>query len=96
MTIYIVVYTCTIISFSNQQAWLESLDPISTTKKSFYSSIFFPAFLYTAVIDKSVLTLFENAGIGNPITAAQNQRCNRRPIVAFFKNASIGSSKTLG
>ena len=56
------------------------------------------AFLQTAVIDKLVLALFENAGIGNPM-AAQNQRftkhCNRRPIMAFFKNAGIGSSKAL-
>ena len=71
-----------------------------TTKKSSYPSVFFLAFLQTAVIDKSVPALFENAGIGNPITTVQNQRfikrCNRRPIAAFFKNAGIGSPKTLG
>ena len=43
---------------------------------------------------------FENAGIGNPITAAQNQRfkkcCNRRPITTFFKNSGIGGPKALG
>ena len=59
-----------------------------------------PAFLQTAVIDKPVPALFENAGIGNPITATQNRRftkrCNRRPIVAFFKNVGIGSPKALG
>ena len=47
-----------------------------------------PAFLRTAVIDKPVLAFFENVGIGNPITVAQNQRfkkrCNRRPIPAFL------------
>ena len=47
-----------------------------------------------------VLAFFENAGIGNPIIAAQNQRfkkrCNRRPITAFFKNAGIGGPKVLG
>ena len=73
---------------------------IYTTKKSSYPSVFFPAFLQTAIIDKSVPALFQNAGIGNPIMAAQNQRfikrCNRRPIAAFFKNAGIGSPKTLG
>ena len=46
-----------------------------------------------------VPAFFENAGIGNPITAAQNQRfkkrCNRRPITAFFKNAGIGGPKAL-
>ena len=60
---------------------------------------FFPAFLQTVVIGKLVPTLFENAGIGNLITAAQNQCftkcCNMRPIAAFFKNASIGSPKAL-
>ena len=57
-------------------------------------------FLRIVVIDKPVLAFFENAGIGNPITATQNQRfkkrCNRRPIVAFFKNAGIGGPKVLG
>ena len=52
-----------------------------------------PAFLRTAVIDKHVPAFFENAGIGNPITAAQNQR---RPITAFLKNAGIGGPKALG
>ena len=51
-------------------------------------------FLQTTVIDKFVPALFENAGIGDPITAAQNQRfikrCNRRLIAAFLKNAGIG------
>ena len=42
----------------------------NTTKKSSCPSVFFPAFLQTAVIDKPVPALFENAGIGNPITAA--------------------------
>ena len=63
-------------------------------------AFFFPAFLRTAVIDKPVPAFFENAGIGNPITAAQNQRfkkrCNRRPITAFLKNAGIGGPKALG
>ena len=66
-----------------------------TTKKSSCPNVFFPALLKTAVIDKPVPALFESPGIGNPITAAQNRcftnRCNRRPIVAVFKNASIGS-----
>ena len=39
--------------------------------------------------------LFETAGIGNPIMAAQNwyfiNRCNKRPIATVSKNASIGS-----
>ena len=73
---------------------------MDTTKKSSYPSVFFLALLQTAVIDKSVPTLFENAGIGNPIMAAQNQRFikryNRRPIAAFFKNTDIGSPKMLG
>ena len=64
-----------------------------TTKKSSCPSVFFPAFLRTAVIDKHVPVFFENAGIGNPITAAQNQR---RPITAFLKNAGIGGPKVLG
>nr|XP_023892888.1 uncharacterized protein LOC112004883 [Quercus suber] len=63
-------------------------------------AFFFPAFFQTATIDKLVPALFENAGIGNPIAAAQNRRfikrCNRRPIEAFFKNAGIGSPKALG
>ena len=63
-------------------------------------AFFFPTFLRTAVIDKPVPAFFENAGIGNPITAAQNQRfkkrCNRRPITAFLKNAGIGGPKALG
>jgi len=71
-----------------------------TTKKSYCPSVFFPTFLQTAVIDNSVPALFENVGIGNPITATQNRhftkRCNRRPIAAFFKNAGIGSPKALG
>ena len=71
----------------------------STTKQSFCPSVFFPTFLQTAIIDKPIPALLENAGIGNPITAAQNQRftkrCNRRPIAAFFKNAGIGSPKAL-
>ena len=71
-----------------------------TTKKSSCPSVFFPAFLQTAVIDKPVPALFENTGIGNPITAAQNRRftkrCNKSPIAAFFKNAGIGSPKALG
>ena len=58
------------------------------------------AFLQTTIIDKPVPALFENAGIGNPITAAQNRRFtkhyNKRPIAAFFKNAGIGSPKALG
>ena len=70
-----------------------------TTKKSSCPSVFFPAFLRTAVIDKPIPAFFENAGIGNPITAAQNQRfkkrCNRRHITAFFKNAGIGGPKAL-
>ena len=77
-----------------------STGKISTTKKSSCPSVFFPAFLRTAVINKPVPAFFENAGIGNPITAAQNQRfkkrCNRRPITAFFKNAGIGGPKALG
>ena len=72
----------------------------NTTKKSSCLSAFFPAFLRTTVIDKPVLAFFENAGIGNPITAAQNQlftkRCNKSPIAAFFKNAGIGGPKALG
>ena len=40
--------------------------------------------------------LFENAGIGNPITVAQNwcciNCCNRKPIAVVFKNDGIGSS----
>ena len=71
-----------------------------TTKKLSYPNVFFPAILQTAAIDKLVPMLFENVGIGNPITATQNRRfskrCNRRPIVAFFKNAGIGSPKALG
>ena len=63
-------------------------------------AFFFPAFLRTAVIDKPIPAFFENAGIGNPITATQNQRfkkrCNRRPITAFLKNAGIGGPKALG
>ena len=63
-------------------------------------AFFFPSFLRTAVIDKLVPAFFENAGIGNPITAAQNQRfkkrCNRRPITTFLKNAGIGGPKALG
>ena len=59
-----------------------------------------PAFLRTTVIDKPIRAFFENASIGNPITAAQNQRftkrCNKRPIAAFFKNAGIGGPKALG
>ena len=34
-----------------------------TTKKSSCPGVFFPAFLQTAVIDKPVAALFENAGI---------------------------------
>ena len=71
-----------------------------TTKKGSCPNIFFLAFLQTAVIDKLVPVLFENARIGNPIMAAQNRYftncCNRRSIAAFFKNAGIGSPKTLG
>ena len=52
-------------------------------------------FFKTAIIEKSVLAPFETAGIENPITVAQNRRfnnyCNRRPIAAVSKNASIGS-----
>ena len=36
-----------------------------TTKKSSCPSVFFPAFLQTAVIDKPVTALFENASIGS-------------------------------
>ena len=36
-----------------------------TTKKSSCPSVFFPAFLQTAVIDKPVAALFENASIGS-------------------------------
>ena len=72
----------------------------TTTKKSSCPSVFFPAFLRTAVIDKPIPAFFENAGIGNSITAAQNQgfkkRCNRRPITTFFKNAGIEGPKALG
>ena len=75
------------------------MDYESTTKKSSCPSFFFPMFLQIVVIDKLVPVLFENAGIGNPIMAAQNwhftKHCNRRPIMAFFKNAGIGSSKAL-
>jgi len=53
------------------------------------------ALLKTTVIEKSLPALFETAGIGNPITIAQNRRfinrCNRRPIEAISKNAGIGS-----
>ena len=76
------------------------MDYESTTKKSSCPSFFFPMFLQIVVIDKLVPALFENVGIGNPIMAAQNWRftkhCNRRPIMAFFKNAGIGSPKALG
>ena len=41
-----------------------------TTKKHPVPAFFFPAFLRTAVIDKPVPAFFENAGVGNPITAA--------------------------
>ena len=72
---------------------------IITTKKLSCPSIFFLVLLKTAVIDKLVPALFESAGIGNPIMAAQNwhftKHCNRRPIMAFFKNAGIGSPKAL-
>ena len=78
---------------------LPGFDVCNNTKKSSCPSIFFLAFLRTAVIDKPVSAFFENAGIGNPITAAQNQhftkRCNKRPIVAFLKNAGIGGPKAL-
>jgi len=71
-----------------------------TTKKPSCPNIFFLVFLQTAVIDKLVLALFENARIGNLIMAAQNRcftnRWNRRSIAAFFKNVSIGSPKALG
>jgi len=71
-----------------------------TTKKLSCSSVFFPAFLQTVVIDKLVPALFENASIRNPITVAQNQRftkcCHRRPIAAFFKNAGTRSPKVPG
>ena len=64
-------------------------------KKLSYCSVFFLALLKTAVIEEPVETLFETAGIGNPITTAQNQRfinhCNRRPIAAVSKNVGIGS-----
>ena len=54
-----------------------------------------PAFLKTAVIEKTVPTLFETDGIGNPITATQNwhfiNHYNRRPIAAISKNTGIGS-----
>ena len=38
---------------------------VVTTKKSSCPDVFFPAFLQTAVIDKPVAALFENAGIGS-------------------------------
>ena len=60
---------------------LESLQP--QKKKSFCPSVFFPAFLQTAVINKPIPTLFENACIGNPITM-------------FFKNTGTVSQKELG
>ena len=69
-------------------------------KNRFVPAFFFLAFLRTAIIDKPVPAFFENAGIGNPITMAQNQRfkkhCNRRPIMVFLKNAGIGGPKVLG
>jgi len=55
---------------------------IDTTKKSSCPSVFFPALLKTAVIDKPVLALFESAGIGDPITKV-------------FKNAGTGSQIVL-
>ena len=76
------------------------MDYESITKKSSCPGVFFPAILQTAVIDKPVPALFENTGIGNPITAVENRRfikrCNKRPIAAFLKNAGIGSPKALG
>ena len=51
--------------------------------------------LKTTIIEELVAALFETIGIGNPIIAPQNwcfiNRCNRRPIAAVSKNASIGS-----
>ena len=51
--------------------------------------------LKIVVIEELVTALSEIAGIGNPITAAQNwrfiNRCNRRPITAISKNAAIES-----
>ena len=58
--------------------------------------------MYVLALQKNrpVLAFFENAGIGNPITVAQNRRFtkhyNRRPIATFLKNAAIGSPKALG
>ena len=101
---YIYISNCcssesTSLSFESQLEHLGNAE-ILTTKKSSCPSVFFPAFLQTAVIDKLVPALFENTGIGNPITAAENRRfikrCNKRPIAAFLKNAGIGSPKALG
>ena len=44
-----------------------------TTKKLSYCGVFFLALLKTAVIEEPIVALFETIGIGNPITAAQNQ-----------------------
>ena len=72
---------------------------IFTTKKLSYPSVFFPALLKTAVIDKHISALFEIASIGNAITVTQDRRFtnhwNRRPIAAVFKNTGIGSSIAL-
>ena len=43
-----------------------------TTKKSSCPSIFFPMFLQTAVIDKLVLALFENASVRTRFVTTQN------------------------
>ena len=75
---------------------IESFSWTLTTKKSSYCIVFFLALLKTTVIEEPVAALFENAGIGNPITAAHNwcfiNCCNRKPIAVVFKNDGIGSS----
>ena len=66
---------------------LYSVEPPYTTKKSSCPSVFFPAFLQTAVIDKPIPALFVGALQSAAIGGLQRR---------FSKNASIGSPKALG
>ena len=49
---------------------IDEKEMVALQKNRPVPAFFFPAFLRTAVIDKPVPAFFENAGIGNPITAA--------------------------